>query len=214
MMERALAVRARSFSIGLTGGIGSGKSTVADMFAARGATIIDTDLIAHQLTADGGTAMTAIRSQFGNEYILPDGAMDRTKMRALVFADPSAKARLENILHPLIRSHSETAAAEATGSYVIFAVPLLVESGNWKKRVTRVLVIDCPEAIQVLRVSKRSGLKEAQIRAIMATQVSRTDRLAAADDILLNDGNTDQLESQVARLHALYADLAKQTCLN
>jgi dephospho-CoA kinase len=197
------------FSIGLTGGIGSGKSTVADMFAERGATLVDTDLIAHQITAPGGAAIEAIRAEFGAQAIKADGAMDRAKMRELVFADPSAKLRLEAILHPLIRAETETQAQQASGTYVIFVVPLLVESGGWKQRVSRVLVVDCPEQTQIARVQRRNALDEAQVRAIMATQVTRAVRLAAADDMLLNDGDTAALGPQVDRLHALYCSLAQ-----
>lgn len=199
----------KPFSVGLTGGIGSGKSTVAEMFSARGATVIDTDLIAHQVTSEHGTAMPAILTQFGAEYVLPNGAMDRKKMRELVFSDREAKTRLESIVHPLIRTATETAAANAHGCYVMFVVPLLIESGTWKQRVSRVLVIDCPEELQILRVCRRNALDEAQVRAIMATQVSRATRLAAADDVLVNDGDTSSLAPQVDRLHALYASLAK-----
>jgi dephospho-CoA kinase len=197
------------FSVGLTGGIGSGKSTVADMFAARGAAIIDADLIAHQVTAPHGAAMAAIRAQFGDAYLLPDGALDRDKMRALVFSAPSAKIQLENILHPLIKAEMNVAATQAQGIYVIFVIPLLVESGTWKQRVSRVLVVDCPEEIQIRRVSRRNALDEPQIRAIISTQASRTMRLAAADDVLINDGETSALGPQVDRLHALYSALAK-----
>lgn len=197
------------FSVGLTGGIGSGKSTVADMFAARGASVIDTDLIAHQVTAEDGAAMPAIRAQFGDEYVLPNGAMNRRKMRELVFSDHAAKIELENIVHPLIRTATETAAAQAQGCYLMFVVPLLIESGSWRQRVSRVLVIDCPEELQILRVCKRNGLEETQVRAIMATQASRAARLAAADDVLVNDGDTSALLPQVDRLHALYLSLAK-----
>jgi dephospho-CoA kinase len=198
-----------SFSIGLTGGIGSGKSTVADMFAAHGATIIDTDLIAHQVTAPHGAAMEAIRAQFGDEYVLPSGAMDRRKMRELVFADPSAKIQLENILHPLIGAETEIAVARAQGCYLMFVVPLLVESGTWRQRVSRVLVVDCPEDMQIRRVSKRNGFDELQVRAIMSAQVPRSVRLAAADDVIVNDRETSALVPQVDRLHALYSTLAK-----
>ncbi|WP_420476134.1 dephospho-CoA kinase [Noviherbaspirillum sp. ST9] len=198
----------RTFSVGLTGGIGSGKTTVADMLAARGAAIIDTDQIAHALTAPGGMAINEIRAQFGDAFLTPEGAMDRAKMRAYVFAEPAAKARLEAILHPLIRIETEKAAEAAGGAYVVFAVPLLVESGSWKQRVTRVLVVDCAEETQVRRVMSRSGLPEAQIRAIMAAQASRSDRLAAADDVIDNDGDAMALVPQVDKLHALYTSLA------
>jgi len=195
------------FSIGLTGGIGCGKSTVADLFAARGAAVIDTDQIAHQLTVPYGLAMPAIRKQFGDAFLTADGAMDRAKMRTYVFADPAAKRNLESILHPLIQAETENAAAHARGSYLLFVVPLLVESGKWKQRVTRVLVIDCPEEQQIERVVKRNGLPRSQVLAIMAAQATRATRLAAADDVILNDGDPAALEPQVDRLHAIYASL-------
>lgn len=198
----------RRFSVGLTGGIGSGKTTVADMLAARGAAIIDTDSIAHALTAPGGLAIPEIRAQFGDAFLTPEGAMDRSKMRAYVFTEPPAKARLEAILHPLIRIETERAAEVADGAYVVFAVPLLVESGSWKQRVTRVLVVDCAEETQMRRVMSRSGLPEAQIRAIMAAQASRSDRLAAADDVIDNDSDVMALVPQVDKIHALYTSLA------
>jgi dephospho-CoA kinase len=196
------------FSVGLTGGIGSGKSTVAGMFAACGAAIIDTDLIAHQLTAAEGAALPKIRAQFGDAFLTERGAMDRAKMRTYVFSDPAAKARLESILHPLIRIETELAAAQAEGAYLMFVVPLLVESGTWKQRVSRVLVVDCDEQTQIRRVAARNGLREQQIRAIMETQASREQRLAAADDVIDNDGDALALEPQVERLHASYTALA------
>lgn len=197
------------FSVGLTGGIGSGKTMVADMFAARGAAIIDTDHIAHQITAPGGIAIPAIRAQFGEAFLMSDGAMNRAKMREAVFADPVAKRQLESILHPLIRSETDRAAAQARGVYLMFVVPLLVESSTWKRRTSRVLVVDSPEQLQVERVMSRSGLTEAQVRAIMATQASRETRLAAADDVIVNDGETAALVPQIERLHALYSSLAQ-----
>lgn len=198
------------FSVGLTGGIGSGKSTVADMFAARGAAIIDTDLIAHALTAAGGKAMPAIQSQFGAALVTADGALDRSRMRTLVFADTTARHTLEAILHPLIREECERTATATQAPYLIFVVPLLLESGQWRQRVGRILVIDCSEAEQIARVMARSGLEESQVRAIMSSQVSRTERLAAADDVLVNDGNPADLSPQVDRLHTLYLAQAGQ----
>ncbi|HEV7618723.1 MAG TPA: dephospho-CoA kinase [Burkholderiaceae bacterium] len=200
---------ADAFSVGLTGGIGSGKTMVADMFAARGAAIIDTDHIAHQLTAPGGIAIPAIRAQFGEAFLMADGAMNRVKMRETVFADPVAKRQLEFILHPLIRSETDRAAARARGVYLMFVVPLLVESGTWKQRTSRVLVVDSREQLQVERVMSRSGLTEVQVRAIMATQASRETRLAAADDVIVNDGEAVALVPQIERLHALYSSLAE-----
>lgn len=179
------------------------------MFAARGAAIVDTDLIAHQLTAPDGPAIPAIRSQFGESFLTPDGAMDRARMRAYVFTEPSAKARLEAILHPLIRIETERAASGAEGDYLMFAVPLLVESGSWRQRVTRVLVVDCAEETQLRRVMMRSGLAEEQVRAIMASQATRMQRLAVADDIIDNDGDALALVPQVDRLHARYLAIAR-----
>lgn len=199
---------AHRFSVGLTGGIGSGKTTVADMLAARGAAVVDTDLIAHQLTAPGGLAIPQIRAQFGDAFLTEAGAMDRARMREYVFAEPGAKARLEAILHPLIRNETEQAAAQAQGSYLVFVVPLLVESGSWKQRVSRLLVVDCTEQTQIRRVISRSGLSEPAVRAIMAAQATRQQRLAAADDVIDNENDALALVPQVDRLHALYLSLA------
>lgn len=202
------------FSVFLTGGIGCGKTTVSNKFAERGATIVDTDVIAHQVTAANGVAMNFIRAQFGEAFVLADGAMNRPKMRELAFSDPEAKTRLESILHPLIRSETAAAAARSKGCYVMFVVPLLIESGNWKQRLSRVLVVDCSEETQISRVGLRSALDERQVRAIMATQVSRATRLAAADDVLLNEGDAADLDPQIDRLHALYSSLAKTNTNN
>lgn len=204
----ALASQHR-FSIGLTGGIGSGKSTVADMFAAHGAAVIDTDLIAHQLTVAGGRAIEAIKLVFGADFISASGAMDRAKMREAVFANPAEKKRLEHILHPLIRTETEHAAAQAEGAYLLFVVPLLVESGLWKQRVSRVLLIDCSEETQIRRVMQRNKLTEPQVRAIIAAQAPREARLAAADDIIINDSDTAALAPQIQRLHDLYVSLVR-----
>lgn len=197
------------FSVGLTGGIGSGKTLVADMFAVRGAAVIDTDQIAHQLTAPNGIAIPMIRAQFGDDFITGAGAMDRAKMRERVFTDPAAKKQLEAILHPLIRIETERAAANAQGVYLMFVVPLLVESGSWKTRTSRILVVDSPEQLQVSRVMKRNELPEAQVRAIMSVQATREARLAAADDVIINDKDIAALAPQVDRLHALYSSLAR-----
>ena len=200
----------KAFSVGLTGGIGCGKTTVADMFAALGASVIDTDQIAHSLTAPHGAAMPALLAEFGEDFATPEGALDRAKMRALVFSDATARARLEAILHPRIRDATAAAAAIATGPYTIFVVPLLIESGTWRERVTRVLAIDCSEETQVARVMTRSGLSAEQVRAIMAAQVTRAQRLAAADDIVNNDEGLDELRPQVERLHAHYLSYSKR----
>jgi dephospho-CoA kinase len=200
----------KRLSIGLTGGIGCGKTTVADLFAARGASVIDTDLIAHSLTTPQGAAMPALIEEFGADFATPEGALDRVKMRALVFSDPGARARLEAILHPRIREATAAASLLATGPYLILVVPLLIESGSWRARVTRVLAIDCPEEVQVARVMSRNGMAESEVRAIMAAQVTRAQRQAAADDIILNDDGLDALLPQVERLHAFYLDEASR----
>jgi dephospho-CoA kinase len=196
------------FGVGLTGGFGCGKTSGAYVLAARGAAVIDTDQIAHSLTAPHGAAMPALIAEFGPDYATPDGALDRAKMRALVFSDPSARARLEGILHPRIREATAAAALLADGPYTIFVVPLLIESGTWRERVGRVLAIDCSEATQVARVMARNGLTEDQVRAIMAAQVTRARRLEEADDVILNDTGIDALLPQVERLHRFYLDEA------
>ena len=192
----------KRFTVGLTGGIGSGKSAVARLFAERGVDIVDTDQIARSLTAAGGAAMPAVLAEFGDGFADAHGALDRAKMRALVFTVPDAKRRLENILHPMIRDAVFAESLLGTGPYVIFDIPLLVESGTWKERVGRVLVVDCPEAAQVARVMARNGLPEQQVRAIMAAQVPRQVRVAAADDVIDNGGELAALAPQVDRLHA------------
>jgi dephospho-CoA kinase len=180
----------------------------ADEFAHLGATIVDTDAIAHELTQPGGTAIASIRGLFGPAFVAPNGAMDRTAMRERVFSDPAAKQALERLLHPMIREAGERRIAEATGRYVIYVVPLLIESGDYRRRVDRVLVVDCAEDVQVARVRARNGLSEAQVRAIMASQVSRTERLAAADDVIDNGTTREALRAQVAALHERYVALA------
>ena len=199
-----------AFSVGLTGGIGSGKSLVAELFGRLGATLVDTDAIAHGLTTPHGPAMAAIAAEFGVEFVAADGSLDRARMRALVFSDPNAKRRLEAILHPMIRAAAEAAAAAARGEYVIFVVPLLVESGSWRDRVDRILVVDCPEELQVSRVKQRNGLAEEQVRAIMANQATRAQRLAVADDIVANDADMAALEPQIAVLHEKYLAISKR----
>ncbi len=193
-----------SYVIGLTGGIGSGKSAVARAFEKRGASIVDSDLIAHALSAPGGAAIAAICDNFGQAMILPDGAMDRTRMRELVFSDATAKARLEAILHPLISTESSRQIAIATGPYVIHVVPLLVETGMGHERFDRILVVDCDEALQVERVLARGGLDQSETRDIMATQASRCTRLSSADDVLVNEGSLDEMEAKVELMHRRY----------
>ncbi|HEX7218079.1 MAG TPA: dephospho-CoA kinase [Burkholderiales bacterium] len=197
-----------TFVVGLTGGIGSGKSAAADEFAKLGVTVVDTDVIAHELTAKGGAALPHIEKQFGKDF-LSGGAMNRKRMRERVFADPAAKKDLEKILHPMIRAESARRIAGATGPYVIHVVPLLVESPDYRKRVDRVLVVDVPEGTQVERVRSRSGLSGDEVRAIMRTQVSRAERLAAADDVIDNAGPREALRTQVAALHRKYLQFGK-----
>jgi dephospho-CoA kinase len=196
------------FSLGLTGGIGSGKTTIANAFQALGASLIDTDLIAHALTRNDGLAIPQIREEFGDQAISEDGSMDRARMRALVFNDSAAKLRLEAILHPLIRSQTEQAAASATGDYLIFVVPLLIESGNWKQRVDRILVVDCAEEVQIARVMQRNQLSREQVSAIMRNQASRQERLAAADDVIVNEEELHLLQAKILTLHQHYLRLA------
>ncbi len=197
-----------TFSIGLTGGIGSGKSMVADLFAQLGASVIDTDAIAHSLTTPGGVAIPALREAFGDAYLTPEGALNRAAMRELVFSDVSARHQLESILHPLIGQQSMLAAQAAVGDYLIFVVPLLVESGRWQERVDRVLVVDCPESLQVERVMRRNSLSAIQVQAIMASQAGRSERLAAADDVIVNDKDKNSIKEAVERLHQTYLALA------
>ncbi len=194
------------FVVGLTGGIGSGKSTVADLFVAHGAALVDTDAIAHALTAPGGAAMPLLRAAFGDAVVRADGGLDRPAMRARAFADPATKARLEGLLHPLIRAEADRRCRAATAPYVILAVPLLVESGSYADRCDRVLVVDCAEATQVARVMARNGLREDEVRAIVAAQATRQARLAAADDVVDNDGPAAALPAQVERLHRAYLE--------
>jgi dephospho-CoA kinase len=194
--------------VGLTGGIGSGKSAAADEFGRLGATVVDTDAIAHELTAAGGAALAGVESLFGSEFIAASGQMDRKKMRALVFADPAAKLALERLLHPLIRERSRERIAAAPGPYVVHVVPLLVESADYRQHVDRVLVVDAPDEVRIARVRGRSGLSEDEVRAIMRGQASRAERLAAADEVIDNGGSLDALRQQVAALHGKYLQFA------
>jgi dephospho-CoA kinase len=200
-----------NFIVGLTGGIGSGKSTAAEIFAAFGIAVVDTDVIAHELTAVGGAAVPALAAAFGGGVLRADGALDRAAMRRLAFADPSARATLEAILHPMIRRASESrcrAAADSDSPYVLLVVPLLVESGAFRPVADRIIVVDCDESVQISRVMARSALSADEARAIMATQASRAQRLAAADDVLTNNDGLANLQGQIARLHPRYLELA------
>lgn len=194
--------------IGLTGGIGCGKSTVAELLAELGAPLIDTDQIAHQLTAKGQPALTAIAAEFGQEALLPDGELNRPHMRQLIFANSAAKKTLEAILHPLIRDEVERRLAEISAPYIVIAVPLLLETGAYRDIVHRILVVDCSEAQQVERVVARNGMSEAEVRAIMAHQLERQERLKRADDVISNHGTLAELKAQTAQLHRHYLELA------
>ena len=190
--------------IGLTGGIGSGKSAVAKRLAELGATVIDSDQIAHGITAPHGPAIAPIQARFGSELLAADGSLNRTKMRRLAFNDPSALQSLEAITHPLI--HTETlrqaCSAHQNGAlYLVFMVPLLVESGYWPLVIDHLIVVDCPPELQIARVIQRSNLDRSEIEQIMRKQALREDRLAAADTILLNDGSIDKLVPQIDALH-------------
>lgn len=192
--------------IGLTGGIGSGKSTVAGMFGDRGMAVIDADAIARSVTATGGLAIDSIATEFGREFITPEGALDRDRMRSLAFADPTARRRLERIVHPLVSAEAtrEADAAIASGhKAVVFDVPLLAESAHWRRRVDRVLVVDCGEDTQVARVVARNGMASDTVRQIIAAQAPRAFRLAAADAVICNDSlSLDQLRALVGEVAA------------
>jgi len=198
------------FIVGLTGGIGSGKSTVADQFVALGAALVDTDQIAHELTGPQGAAMPALEAAFGQSIINPQGALDRTVMRQLAFSQPEAKTRLENILHPLIRQISAERCRKAITPYVILAVPLLIESGTYRERCDRIAVVDCPEALQIERVTQRSKLSESEVRQIMKNQATRAMRLSLADDVIENSGDLATLATLTEKLHADYLRLAAE----
>jgi dephospho-CoA kinase len=197
-----------TYIVGLTGGIGSGKSAAAQVFEESGITVIDTDAIAHALTSPDGAAVAPIRDAFGADYLTAAGALDRARMRELVFTDAAKKHLLESILHPMIRLRTNELVQAAGSPYVILMVPLLVESGDYRRRCQRILVVDCPEEMQVARVTARSGLSAGQVRAIMENQVARAVRLAAADDVIDNSQNLARLRLQVEALHARYLQLA------
>ena len=199
-----------SFVVGVTGGIGSGKTTVANLFAELGAAVVDTDVIAHELTGPHGAAMPEIVRVFGTNVLLGNGGLDRRVMRQRCFSDPAARKRLESILHPMIRSESIARCRRADyAPYVLLVVPLLVESGAYREHIDRVLLVDCAESVQVARVMARSRLSAGEVRAIMATQASREERRAAADDVVTNDDGLDALQPQIAALHHRYFGLAR-----
>lgn len=204
------------YVVGLTGGIGSGKTTVAELFGKKGAGLVDTDAIAHELTGPDGGAMPALRAKFGAAIANGDGALDRAAMRQKVFADPAVRAQLEAILHPQIRQLAAERCRAAESPYVILAVPLLVESGAYRQRCQRILVVDCPESRQIERVTARNGMSVDEVKAVMAAQATRQQRLAVADDVVVNDADLASLAAQIDALHQKYlrlsAEIPKANC--
>ena len=201
------------YVVGLTGGIGSGKSVVAQAFAELGVDVTDADALAHALTAPGQPGFAEVVAAFGTDFCLPDGTLDRPRLRRRVFGDSAARAQLEGILHPLIRAAARREIAAWTSPYGLFVVPLLFEGGR-SSGVDRTLIVDCPEDEQVRRVMARSGLSAADVRAIMATQLPRTDRLARADDVLDNGGDSSAIAAQVAELDRRYRALSASRTAN
>jgi dephospho-CoA kinase len=199
--------------IGLTGGIGSGKSTVARRFEALGVPVIDADAIARQLVAPGEPALRDIAAVFGAHVITSAGELDRAQLRARVFANPDERQALEAILHPKVRGEIQRRIAALSAEYCILSIPLLIESG-WQDSVQRVLVVDCPAAVQLERAAQRDGASRANIQAIMDNQVDRQTRLAAADDVITNDGSLAALHAQVDALHQRYRALASERAQN
>ena len=195
------------FTVALTGGIGSGKSTVADLFAGHGVTIIDADVISRELTAAGGAAVDAIAAAFGYQVIAPEGGLDRDAVRRMVFTDPSKRRRLEAILHPPIRDEVQRRRDTAKGPYCMLVIPLLIETGR-QYHADRILVVDVSEPIQIERVHRRSGLGRDEIQRIITSQATRTERRAAADDLIDNDGTPSELIPQVDALHRRYLSLS------
>lgn len=197
------------FIVGLTGGIGSGKSCAARLFAQHGVRVVDTDEISHALSKPPSPALIAIAQEFGSEFICPNGTMDRARMRTLAFSDSVARTKLESIFHPLIQTQTEQIiTTPTTAPYTMLVVPLLFEKSSFKTLIQRKVVVDCPEEEQIARVMNRSQLSSHEVLAIMATQISRQTRLLNADDIILNNGSLELLDAQVTRLHQRYLMLA------
>jgi dephospho-CoA kinase len=197
-----------AYVVGLTGGIGSGKSFVADAFAALGVEIVDSDVLAHRLSAVDQPGFAAVRALFGDEILAPTGELDRAALRRRVFGDPAARKQLEAALHPLIRAAAQAEMSAWRGAYGIAVVPLLLETRGLASFMDRIVVIDCPEEAQVRRVVARSGISAAEVRAIMATQLDRASRLAAADDVIDNSGAPEAIAPQVRALDRRYRELA------
>jgi dephospho-CoA kinase len=204
-----------TYAIGLPGGSGSGKSTVAAMLQQLDAGIIDADTLVHELIAPSGAAVEALRREFGAEAIAADGGLDRAWMRARAFGDADVRRRLEAILHPQVRAAAEQRAVSLSTlvPYIVFVIPLLVESGDWRSRVQRILVVDCVEEVQISRVAARPGMDKTTARAILHTQAKRQSRLAIADDVLYNEAPRADIESRVALLHRHYVQWAREPVL-
>ena len=205
-------LRGQTPLIGLTGGIGSGKTTVSDLLGKLGAGVVDTDLIAHQITAADGKAIPAIEQQFGHSFLDAMGALDRSKMRTLVFADPEARKILEAITHPLIRQETIRQAREwitKGAPYIVFVVPLLIESGSWQDLLDLLVVVDCPEEAQIARVVQRSKLSPEEVKRIIRSQATRDKRLACADVVIKNQGDLSALNTEVMQLHQKILQIRK-----
>jgi len=199
-----------SLIIGLTGGIGSGKTSSTRFFTAEGVAVIDTDTIAHELTEPQGVAIPNIQKSFGSNFITADGKLDRKKMRSMIFSDIDSRKQLEAILHPLIQTEVMRRIEIASSPYIIIVVPLLLETGSCCESITRILVIDCTEECQITRTILRSGLSEQEVRAIMATQKSRQERLNQADDVIVNNADISHLQRQVKIQHNKYLSLLNE----
>ncbi len=197
-----------SFVVGLTGGIGCGKSAASQCFSDLGVHVIDTDVIARTITQSNGQAINAIKDAFGDAYLTNEGSLDREKMRGLVFSDDDARSRLEKILHPIVLNETMRQIGQARSSYVIVVVPLLFETKDYDRIVQRILVIDCDEQQQISRTMARSNLSEPQVKAIMAAQIARKERLRKADDVIANNQGLDHLKAQVADLHSKYLSIS------
>ena len=208
------ALKGKKSFIGLTGGIGSGKTAVSDLLGALGAGVIDTDLISHQITAPGGKAIPLITKAFGAELIDPQGALNRPKMRALVFENSNARQTLEQITHPLIQEETVKQAVKLTNSavpYLLFVVPLLIESGSWIKLIDHLVVVDCAEETQIKRVMHRNNMTRSEVENILKAQTSRDTRLAAANTVITNQGSLDNLKAEVLNLHQKLLRIAEES---
>lgn len=207
----AFTQKGRLKIVGLTGGIGSGKTTVSDVFQELGIEVVDADVVSRELTAVNGRAIPEIIQKFGPAAVSPDGSMNRKFVRELVFSDPEAKTTLENILHPLIRKECLRRLDASQSPYTILSIPLLIESPFWRSSIDRLLVVEAPEDVRIKRVVRRSRLTPEAVKKIISTQATTADRLEAADDIIENVGLLKDLKSSVFKLHTLYLDLSNPT---